>query len=177
MRRQCRIALAAEVGPVTAILGCQADRCAATIADLSVSTHVNAEWQEGMASSIRLATSAAIEAGAAGLLILHCDQYRVTCQDLQKLQGAWTASNGVTACRSRHGNYLGPPVILPAGAFAGASRLQGDEGARRVLSSLAAGNLIDVDVPTAIHDLDLPSQLLEIRSDGRVAGDPVTMDC
>src|SRR3954469_1035503 len=66
LRRQCRIALESQIGDVVAILGCHADPCRRTIADLSLSIRINEEWSEGLASSIRHATRAAMEIDAAG---------------------------------------------------------------------------------------------------------------
>ncbi|HWG04204.1 MAG TPA: nucleotidyltransferase family protein [Beijerinckiaceae bacterium] len=162
LRRQCRVALDAGVGPVAAIIGCHADDCAATIADLTVPAHLNDQWHEGIASSIRAATAAAIEVGADGVLLLHCDQYRVSAGDLQRLRDAWRSSSGLRACRSMHERYTGPPVIFPSDAFRYLMQLQGDDGARGVLSRLGPERVFDVAMPGAVEDLDLPAQLSEI---------------
>jgi len=159
LRRQSRIAIEAAIGPVTVILGCRADRCAATIADLPLVTRLNENWMEGMASTIRVAASAAIQTCAAGLLIVQCDQYRVTAADLQRLHAGWTETK-TRSCRSHHGEYFGPPVIFPARCFDALLKLSGDEGARRVLANLAPNEIVSVDLPNAAYDLDLPSQLL-----------------
>lgn len=156
LRRQCRIAIDARIGPVVAILGCGADACAAAIADLQIMIRTNDGWEEGLASSIREATRAAIEMNAAGLLILHGDQYRITATDLRALQAAWMGSKGSNPCRARNGSYLGPPVIIPTRCFDSALRLTGDEGAKGVLTR---ESVIDVPMPSAAHDLDTPDQL------------------
>jgi len=166
LRRQCRMALEAQVGEIVVILGCHADRCGAAIADLPVSTRLNEDWSEGLSSSIRIATQAAIAANAAGLLILHGDQYRLTPDDLQKLHAAWSSFKRLSACRSRHEDYAGPPVILPSSCFNDVLNLQGDEGARRVLKAFAPNSLVDVAIPHAVHDLDFPAQLLTANTPG-----------
>jgi len=143
LRRQCRVALEANIGPVAAILGCHANDCAAEIADLDVSTQLNAEWKEGIASSIRVATAAAMDHGADGILIFHCDQYQITSRDLQTLHAAWIAAGISCAARSIHESYTGPPVILPSCVFPNLLALRGDEGARRVFSQLGSRAGID----------------------------------
>lgn len=163
LRRQCRVAIESCIAPVAVICGCQADSCIAEIADLPVTIRRNEQWREGIASSIREATRAAIENNAVALLILHGDQYRITAQDLRTLHAAWSASGPSVACRSRYADYAGPPVILPAALFGELMQLRGDEGARRVLSTLDADSLIDVAMPNAIYDLDLPAQLSAIN--------------
>jgi molybdenum cofactor cytidylyltransferase len=159
LRRQCRIALEAQVGPVAVILGCQATECAATIVDLPVVRHINQRWTEGLGASIRRAAGAAVAADATGLLLLHVDQCRLTAADLRSLHAAWIGSHGASACVAMHGDVFGPPVIFPSSCFAELLKLDGDAGARRVLSTLPANALRRVIVPNAIHDLDVPAQL------------------
>lgn len=165
LRRQCRIAIDSRVAPVAVICGCQAELCIAEIADLPVAIRRNEQWPEGIASSIREATGAAIEIHAAALFILHGDQYRVTAEDLRALHATWTVSGPSAVCRSRYADYTGPPVILPSALFGELMKLRGDDGARSVLSALDANpplSLIDVAMPNAIYDLDLPGQLSAI---------------
>ncbi len=162
LQRQCRVAREAQVGPVVAILGCRFEACADALRDLPVAIRNNTQWREGLASSIREATRAAIEAEAAALLIMHGDQYRVTAHDLRALHAAWNATGPTRACRSRYRDHAGPPVVLPAACFAAAALLTGDDGARGVLSALNPGAVIDVAMPNAAYDLDLPAQLADL---------------
>ncbi len=159
LRRQCRVALEADVGPVAVILGCRATDCAATIVDLPIARHINRRWTEGLGMSIRRAAEAAVAANASGLLLLHVDQYRLTAADLRSLHAAWIDSHGSKACVAVHGDDFGPPVIFPRRCFADLLQLFGDEGARRVLAALPADELRRVVIPNAIHDLDLPAEL------------------
>lgn len=159
LRRQCRIAVESRVGPVTAILGCHADQCAAALTGLPIAVHHNKQWEKGIASSIREAARAAIEILSPGLLILHCDQYGIGAEDLEVLYAAWLESDGAKTCRARHENYTGPPVLFPASCFSELLLLQGDEGARRLISVLESNSLIDIRMPNAEFDLDFPEQL------------------
>ena len=63
-------------------------------------------------------------------------------------------------------------MLLGRGLFETAMRLQGDEGARRLIGSLGAGELIEVEAPDAgvVADIDTPSDLAaarRLRGDGR----------
>jgi molybdenum cofactor cytidylyltransferase len=167
LRRQCRIALEARIGPVAVILGCHAARCAATIVDLPVARHINERWAEGLGTSIRHAAQAAMAADVSGLLLLHVDQYRLTAADLQSLHVAWVASQCLSACATMHGDEFGPPVIFPRRWFADLLQLNGDAGARSVLAKLPADALLRVEIPNAIHDLDLPAQLTALSARDR----------
>ena len=159
LRRQCRIAIEADIAPVAVILGCRAEECAATLTELPVTIRLNSEWDEGIASSLREAARAAVERSASGLLILQADQFQITAQDLQAIYAAWRESGETKACRARHDDYAGPPVILPSACFAAVQQLQGDQGARSVLSSLGTQAVVEVAMPNATHDLDSPDQL------------------
>ena len=159
LRRQCRIALEAQIGTVTVMLGCHAAECAATIVDLPVARHINERWAEGLGTSIRCAAQTAAAADASGLLLLHVDQYGLTAADLHSLHAEWLGSQCLSACAAIHGDGFGPPVIFPRRCFSELLQLNGDAGARSVLAKLPADALQRVEIPNAIHDLDLPEQL------------------
>lgn len=165
LRRQCQTSLAADIGPVVAILGCHAGACARAIADLPVEVRINPDWHEGLSASVRQAVRAARDRRAGGLLLLHGDQYRITPADLRALDSAWRGSP-VSACVSRCGAYTGPPAILPAACYEGALALAGDRGARTVLYDPSRPAPVEIDNPHAPFDLDHPHQLAAVRSSG-----------
>jgi CTP:molybdopterin cytidylyltransferase MocA len=156
VHRQCRVAIEAGIGKVAVTLGCEQDRCRAEVADLPVTVLTNDNWAEGMASSVRLATEAAMADHAAALLLMHCDQFAIIASDLVRLHDAWRSSPA-TAILSRAGSYLGPPAILPARLFAAMLTLEGDTGPRSLLrNDLKVSELI---LPNAASDLDHPEDL------------------
>ncbi|HEY2147174.1 MAG TPA: nucleotidyltransferase family protein [Pirellulales bacterium] len=167
LRRQCRMALAAKIGGVAVILGYRSTECAATIADLPVAHQINAQWEEGLASSIREAVRAALAADATGLGLLHVDQYRLEAADLRAVHAAWSNSGGLNACVSTHAGASGPPVIFPKRCFDDLMLLEGDSGARGVLSRLPTADLCSISVPNAFHDLDLPAELAGLLKSSR----------
>src|SRR3954468_17586851 len=109
LRRQCRSALAAGVGEVAVILGFNADEHRRGIEDLPVEVRVNGDWAQGLATTLRCAVRAARCHGAA-LLVLPCDLYRITSDDLRALRDRWHMAP-FNACVPRAGNYAGPPAI------------------------------------------------------------------
>jgi molybdenum cofactor cytidylyltransferase len=162
LRRQCQVAVESGLGPVTAILGCRAESCAEVLSGLQVGLRHNEQWEEGLASSVREATRAAIDNNSSGLLLLLCDQYRVSALDLQTLYSTWIRSGRSQVCRAHHEDYAGPPVIFPARCFEDLLLLQGAEGARRVIARLSPSSIIDVAMPSAVFDLDVPSQISDL---------------
>jgi CTP:molybdopterin cytidylyltransferase MocA len=157
LRRQCRCALKARVGRVLVVLGCDADQHRRVIADLPVEVRVNDEWQEGIAATLRHAVGVAIVRRAASL-ILPCDQYRITPNDLRTLHDTWRLVSSA-ACVSRWRDYAGPPAILPVECYEDVLGLRGDTGARALLYNPQRPRPLEVANPRATYDLDSPQDL------------------
>ncbi len=112
----------------------------------------NADWADGMGSSIREGVAAiARQAGAAMIMLV--DQPLV---DLQPLLSTWNddGAGRIVATRYAGGN-TGVPAIFPAAYFSALRGLDGETGARDLLREhrdavcpvLLAGADIDVDLP------------------------------
>ncbi|HEV7302296.1 MAG TPA: nucleotidyltransferase family protein [Tepidisphaeraceae bacterium] len=158
LHRQCRVAHESGLGPVGVVLGCQFDACATAIADLPVAVVRNEQWEEGLAASVRCAAQAAIDGGAAALMLLQCDQYRITSADLRSLHHAWRATPA-NACFSADGDYVGPPAIVPAAMFPDLLSLRGEQGARAIFRNGTRASPAYVTLPNASFDLDDAAQL------------------
>ena len=165
LRRQCRCALAADVGKVVVILGFNADRHRAVVQDLPVDVRVADQWDEGLSATLRCAVKA-VRLQETALLVLLCDQYRIVPEDLGALYDRWRLAPS-KACVSRAGAYVGPPAILPARYHDHVLRLRGDTGARTLFcqSDLAAPD--EILNPRASFDIDSPQDLRIAKAWGR----------
>jgi molybdenum cofactor cytidylyltransferase len=156
LERAVRTAREAGCAPVVVVLGA---------AHVEVLGHsrigdavpvINAEWMEGMASSIRLGvrTLGCVAKDAKGVVLMACDQPAVTAAHLRALMG----SGKVTA--SAYAGRRGVPAYFPMAAFAELMSLRGDAGARELLREVDAIDLPDgdVDVDTAV-DVDVAERL------------------
>jgi molybdenum cofactor cytidylyltransferase len=152
LRRQCRCALAASLGHVTVILGCNAAQHRSAIQDLPVDVRVTGNWAQGLGATLRCAARVA-QLRRAALLVFPCDLYRVTAGDLRELRNRWQQSPS-NACVSRAGDHTGPPAILPIGYHERILALQGDVGARAMLFQPASPRPEEVLNPRAVFDLD-----------------------
>jgi CTP:molybdopterin cytidylyltransferase MocA len=147
LERAVRTAREAVCAPVVVVLGADAEwireRC--DLGDGLVI--VNLDWEEGMASSIRIGVAAVH--GADGVVLMTCDQPAVTAGHLRKL----TATGEITA--SAYAGRRGVPAYFPAAASPALMRLTGDAGARELLRDAATVDLAggELDVDTAV-DLD-----------------------
>jgi molybdenum cofactor cytidylyltransferase len=157
LRRQCLCALSANVGPVTVILGFDAEPNRATIADLPVEVRINDAWREGLAASLRTAVCAARE-HAAAVLVLPCDQYRIVEDDLRMMRRRWRLTPS-TPCISRWADYAGPPAIVPVQYHRRVLELRGETGARSLLWDHGRSPA-QIANPRAIFDLDTPHDVV-----------------
>lgn len=132
VRRVARAALDAGLAPVVAVTGHARADVEAALAGLAVSFAHNPHFAQGLSTSLRCGL-AAVPPAATGVLVLLGDMPLVGAAVLRALveaaRGAPDADAVVPFWRGERGN----PVLLGPGLFGAASRLAGDEGARRLL--------------------------------------------
>jgi CTP:molybdopterin cytidylyltransferase MocA len=152
LERAIRTAQQAGCAPIVAVLGA---------AHVEILAHsqlgdsvpvINHNWQEGMASSIRLGvrTLEAVAREAEGAVLLTCDQPAVTADHLRAL----IATRQVTA--SAYAGRRGVPAYFPASAFPQLLELQGDAGARDLLREAP-----HLELPGGELDVDTAEDLAE----------------
>jgi molybdenum cofactor cytidylyltransferase len=128
-------------------------------AESGVALVVNPEAAEGMASSVRAGVRAA--AGAAGVVVLACDQPAVTAEHLREL-----ARGGDEVVASSYAGRKGVPAYFPSRMFPELLELRGDAGARGLLRAARA-----VELPGGELDIDTVEDLEQaVRLYGRPPG-------
>jgi molybdenum cofactor cytidylyltransferase len=156
LERTVRVAYDARLAPVVVVLGCQSEQILAASNLGNASTVVNNQWEEGMASSIRLGVGVArtLAPELEGLIILACDQPAVTSQHLRSIL------SGTTVTASGYGGRSGVPAYFPAASLEELMNLLGDAGARELLRTASTIELShgDLDVDTQ-DDLQLARTL------------------
>ena len=155
------VRLAREVGadPVLVVLGAYfAEICAALPSREVVLVH-NDKWQTGMASSVHAGMCAlgVCAPKAEGVLLLTCDQPRLTAEHLRNLIAA-CAEKKERIAASRYAGARGTPAAFPREVFPALSELTGDKGARAILTNPPC-DLVEVDFPGGEIDIDLPADL------------------
>jgi len=116
---------------------------------------VNEGADEGMASSIRLGVTEAQRLGAAGVLVLACDQVRLSAEHVRTL---CAAPERVMA--SQYAGRNGVPAYFPQSVFAQLLELRGDVGARELLRGAPF-----VSNEILALDLDTPEDLEALRGE------------
>jgi CTP:molybdopterin cytidylyltransferase MocA len=153
------ISLANEAGaaPVIAVLGAHYEIICASIALKDAILSINDQWERGIASSIHagLRTLDAVAKDASGVLILSCDQPRLSAVHLRALIATFIAQNQAAIVASAYAGVHGIPAVFPRSMFAELLALRGDKGARALLINPPCpaialnfeGGEVDIDEP------------------------------
>ena len=163
LRRTARLAVEAGCAPVFVVLGYEAEQMCPELNGLSVETITNCDWEEGMGSSLRCGVAAAQRVGADGVLVLVCDQPRLTAEHLRALLGRHCEGQAsITA--SHYEGHVGVPAVFAASLFPELLQIEGDRGARQVIERHEQA-VQAVDWPEGAVDVDLPEQLRDITAE------------
>ena len=142
--------------PVTVVLGADRERLEPLVRTTPACVAFNPDHARGMASSIRVGLAQA-PTDARGALIALADQVAVTADDLRQLVSRWEQHPDRIVAAQYEGT-IGVPAIFPADLFRELAELQGDRGAR-VLLSRYPERVIGVPMPSAAQDIDTPGDL------------------
>ncbi|HVR60499.1 MAG TPA: nucleotidyltransferase family protein [Polyangia bacterium] len=138
------------------VLGASRDRVARAIAGTGIETVDNADWRQGMSSSVRAAVAWARMRDCDGLLLAVGDQPHLTSEHLDALIAASAGATRIAA--SAYDDVLGVPALFPWEMFQRLESLSGDAGARALLQHLAF-RVVSVPWPEGAADIDRPSDL------------------
>ncbi|HEY1897070.1 MAG TPA: NTP transferase domain-containing protein, partial [Terracidiphilus sp.] len=134
----------------------------------------NDRWRQGIASSIEAGVRALSVCApeAEGVLLMGCDQPRLTADHLGALitafegqAGEGQAGEGQAGAVIAASSYAGvqaAPAVFPRSTFAGLRALQGDRGARSVIES-APCPVVAMEFPGGEVDIDSPEDLAALE--------------
>ena len=164
---QNAVNIAQSVSPLETIVvtGANAEAVKNAVQQTTVRWIHNPHWSAGMGSSIAAGTTG-ISANSIGVMILLCDQWRLQASDLQAMAETWRINpEGIVVAQA--GGQCMPPVILPSRFFKQLGRLEGDQGARQLIT--ARPDLVTaIAMESAAIDLDTPKHL----DDDKLQGNP-----
>ena len=153
VRQAAETALGSLCRPVTVVLGAEADSIAAELDGLDLTVTVNADWQTGLASSLKAGLAALLEHGPLdAVVVMLCDQPHVTPALLNSLLTA-SAETGRQIAACEYGGALGVPALFTRSLFVSLQALTGDEGARRVIRQYD-GPIARIAFPGGELDID-----------------------
>ncbi len=165
VRHVVECAAAGGCDPVLVVLGARAREVGHEVEQTAAHAVLNPRWSEGLGSSVRAGVEA-LQSGwpqAAGVLLLACDQPRITA-DLVRglLEQLAEPGRRIVACS--YAGTVGVPALFDRSLFPELAALAGPGGAKAVIRSHWAeltrwpwpDGAFDIDVTADVEDLDRP---------------------
>lgn len=147
----------AGLGPVIIVTGHQRESVIAVLPSGPLTLAHNADFQQGMASSLACGI-AAVPEEAAGAFILLADMPLIRSDHLRRMADAFRQAEGTSVIVPIHDGKRGNPVLFPKMLFPDLRGLTGDRGGKSVIA--AHGDMIqEIDLAdNAIwRDVDTPA--------------------
>ena len=154
--------LASQARPVIVVTGHQADEIRTLLKDRPVALIHNADFEQGLSSSLKRGLSA-VPPECDGVLVCLGDMPRVRPQHLDRLIAAFNPTEGRAICVPTWSGKRGNPVLFAASFIPAMRQVAGDTGARHLIGEHAEvvrevameddGVLIDVDTPESLAAL------------------------
>ena len=146
--------------PVIIITGHQSEKVSATITDLSVTMVYNPAYGNGLSTSLRKGL-AALPPDIDGALVCLGDMPQISSTIINQLIGSFKPQESKEICVPTWKGKRGNPVLLGSRFFTEVKKIDGDIGARELLTQYpefifeveVASNsvLVDIDTPQALE--------------------------
>lgn len=136
------------------VTGAQQEKIRIELASLDLLICFNEDYEEGIASSIRVGLAAIKQyfPGVEGVLFIVCDQPYISPALLQRLmQKASEAGKPIVACS--YNNTLGIPVLFQKNYFPLLLQLKGDHGGKKIIEN-HLDDVAVIDFPEGGIDID-----------------------
>jgi molybdenum cofactor cytidylyltransferase len=162
VRRIAMAAVEAGASPVVVVLGANAEMIAPVLLGLaSVTTVVNRQWSNGLASSLATGLSAVLEdTPCDAVLVTLADQPHVNAAALRRLIAAFDGERRIVA--SAYDNTMGVPAVFAREHVDALMRLTGDAGAGAWLRSRPS-EVTCVPLDLAALDIDTLSDAAHLH--------------
>jgi molybdenum cofactor cytidylyltransferase len=160
IRRIARIAVDSGLSEVIVVLGANAEQILPVLADLKVSTVLNAGWHEGQSSSVRAGIQSLGEHINAAIFIL-ADQPFISAELIHALIAEHIVTLAPIIAPSVNGRR-GNPILFDRVTFPDLMTLTGDEGGRAIINRFSAC-YINWHDPSILMDIDTTEDYLRLK--------------
>ncbi len=163
IRRTVEAVISWPLEKVIVVTGHEADRIAATLAGLDITTAHNADYARGLATSLRRGLEAVPEDMDAVLVCLG-DMPLVDSDTVRRLIAAFNPNDHRTICVPVHNGIRGNPVLWGRAHFAAMAALSGDRGAKALMEEFS-GNVVGIETASdgVVLDADTPEALAALK--------------
>jgi molybdenum cofactor cytidylyltransferase len=171
VRRVAEQALASRAAPVIVVTGHERDKVEAALAGLPVKFVHNANFADGLGTSLK-AGIAAVPAEADAAIVCLGDMPQVDAALIDRLIAAFDPDRGALVVLPSIDGRRGNPVLWSRRFFPELMNVQGDIGARNLIGSYAeAVTEVPVSGTAALIDVDTPESLAAVKAEiERAAG-------
>jgi molybdenum cofactor cytidylyltransferase len=158
-------ALASRARPVFVVTGHQRDRVEAALAGLPVQFVHNAQFADGLGTSLK-AGIAALPAEADGVIVCLGDMPQVDATLLDRLIGAFDPDKGALVVVPTIDGKRGNPVVWARRFFGDLMTVEGDVGARYLIGRYPeAVAEVPLSGKAALTDIDTPEALEALKAE------------
>ena len=164
-RMVAEAALASKARPVIVVTGHQRDRVEAALAGLPVRFAHNADFADGLGTSLRTGI-AVVPPDADGAIICLGDMPQVDAALIDRLIGAFDPDKGALAVVPTIEGHRGNPVVWSRRFFPDLMAVEGDIGARHLIGHYAeAVTEVPLTGTAALTDIDTPEALRAVKAE------------
>lgn len=159
--RVTNAALASRATSVTVVLGHEAEQAEALLAGRKISLVRNADYAQGLSTSLRAGIQA-LPPDTDAAIVLLADMPRISAAHVDRLIDAFDARQPSIVV-PQHAGRRGNPILWPREFFPRMLTVSGDKGARDLLAEHAV-RIRTLEMDDAIHaDVDTPGDMQGLR--------------
>ncbi len=155
-RHAAQVALEADVGPVTVVLGAHEGATRALLAGLPVEVIVNPNWEAGLGTSIKVAIAHAAASGADAAIVALADQPYVKPAFFRRVVEQHQVS-GKPIVAARYAGTVGVPALFAKEAFPWLLATGPNRGCKGLILAHPR-ETVTLDCPEAAVDIDTPAE-------------------
>jgi molybdenum cofactor cytidylyltransferase len=158
-------ALASRARPVIVVTGHQRERVEAALAGLPIDFVHNADFADGLGTSLR-AGIAALPAQVDGVIVCLGDMPQVDAAMIDRLIGALAPDKGVLIAVPAIEGKRGNPVVWSRRFFPDLMDVEGDIGARHLIGRYSEAVIeVPLSGTAALTDIDTPEALQAVKAE------------
>lgn len=134
LQKSIDAAINSTAHPVIVVLGANAEQILPEINKSNVHVIINSEWEEGMASSIRIGLNEVLfnSPSPEAVILMVCDQPYISPELINELINT-QKQTGKPIVSCDYGEAIGPPALFHRSLFNELMHLKGDVGAKKII--------------------------------------------